>query len=89
MLFRLEVLPLREGGESLSSVLLARGITSEEDRNDLWWVELEWCVCGLESVVMEMLAGGWYSAGRLCDEVDCRNHSNTMINNHTYSVGGG
>lgn len=58
-LFKLEVLPLSEGGESLSKVLLARGMASDGWRNDLW-VEPECCGCGLEevAVVMEMLDDG-------------------------------
>ncbi len=58
-LLKLEVLPLREGGESLRKVLLARGIVSDGWRNDLW-VEPEYCGCGLEEVVvvMEMLDDG-------------------------------
>lgn len=35
-LLKLEVLPLREGGESFSKVLLARGVVSDGRRNDLW-----------------------------------------------------
>ena len=65
-LFKLEVLPLRDGGESFSRVLLATGIISEEWRNDLC-MEPVWCGCGLEVVVMVMLAdgSGWLAAGRL------------------------
>ena len=48
-LLKLEVLPLREGGESLSKVLLARGVVSDRWRNDVW-VEPECCGCGLEEV---------------------------------------
>ena len=60
-LFRLEVLPLRDGGENLSSVLPARGEVSDDGwRKDMWGVELEWsCGCGLEVVVKVMLAAGW------------------------------
>lgn len=49
-LLKLEVLPLREGGESFSKVLLARGVVSDGCRKDLW-VEPECCGCGLEEVV--------------------------------------
>ena len=62
-LLKLDVLPLREGGESLSKVLLARGVVSDGWRNDLW-VETDCCGCGLKeeeevvAFVMEMLEDG-------------------------------
>lgn len=61
-LLKLDVLPLREGGDSLSKVLLARGVVSDGWRNDLW-VEPDCCGCGLKeeevvAFVMEMLDNG-------------------------------